>query len=443
MNFFSSMTALRALVRKDLILFFSNRRALLITMVMPIVLGAFMGYVFGGSGKGERGKISIAVVTEDTSEIGKKIAAEIKADTLLDVKELPLAEARELVSKGKLALAIEIPAGFGEAAGAALFSGHDKPLMPIFFDPSQNTVLAMVKGILTQHVMQVVSAEMFGGSGGRKFIDSTMQQLEQREAKDGKDGANSELHSFLGSLKKFQQSGAAGSTTTADGGAAAGKGGLTMPYTTMEEEITSGPKFNGYGHSFGGMSVQFILMLGIAFGVDILVARRDGMWNRLLAAPITLNTILLARALSGAIIAFVVYCAIFAVAGVMFHVPVSNPLGFVGIGACFSLMVACFGLLIAAFGKTPDAARSIAMFVTLILVMLGGAWVPSFMFPAWMQSLTLYVPTRWAIDGIAAMTWRGLGMDVALQTMGVLLAFTAAFGALAFWKFGRDGLQNG
>ncbi len=67
--------------------------------------------------------------------------------------------------------------------------------------------------------------------------------------------------------------------------------------------------------------------------------------------------------------------------------------------------------------------------------MLGGAWVPSFIFPEWLQSATLVVPTRWAIDGLAAMTWRGLGIDAALAPMGVLLAFAAGFAALAFWRF--------
>lgn len=39
------MTAPIALIRKDLILFLSNRRALLLSLLMPVVLGAFFGYL--------------------------------------------------------------------------------------------------------------------------------------------------------------------------------------------------------------------------------------------------------------------------------------------------------------------------------------------------------------------------------------------------------------
>ena len=84
-------------------------------------------------------------------------------------------------------------------------------------------------------------------------------------------------------------------------------------------------------------------------------------------------------------------------------------------------MTSSFGLLIAAIGKTPEATRGLAIFATLIMVMLGGAWVPSFVFPQWLQTATLVVPTRWAVDGLDAMTWRGLGFEAAIGPIAALL----------------------
>jgi hypothetical protein len=37
--------------------------------------------------------------------------------------------------------------------------------------------------------------------------------------------------------------------------------------------------------------------------------------------------------------------------------------------------------MIAALGRTPEATRGLAILATLLMVMLGGAWVPSFIFP--------------------------------------------------------------
>ena len=64
----------------------------------------------------------------------------------------------------------------------------------------------------------------------------------------------------------------------------------------------------------------------------------------------------------------------------VFGVHIASLPGFIGLALCFGMLTASLGLLIAAFGKTPEAARRIAMFAVLIMVMLGGAWMPSFLF---------------------------------------------------------------
>ena len=85
--------------------------------------------------------------------------------------------------------------------------------------------------------------------------------------------------------------------------------------------------------------------------------------------------------------------------------------------------------------QTPEGTRGLAVLVTLVLVMLGGAWGPSFIFPEWLQKISLVVPTRWAVDGLDAMTWRGPVFGAALLPIGVMLAFSAIFTALAVMRF--------
>ncbi len=110
-------------------------------------------------------------------------------------------------------------------------------------------------------------------------------------------------------------------------------------------------------------------------------------------------------------------------------------IGFVAVLVAFALLTASFGLMIASLGKTPEATRGLAILATLLMVMLGGAWVPSFIFPAWLQTVSMFVPTRWAIDGLDAMTWRGLPLQDALLPVAAMLAFTAAFAAIAIARF--------
>jgi ABC-2 type transport system permease protein len=345
---------------------------------------------------------------------------------------MTMADAEKAVRKGEQKVAIVLPGGFGEAAGAALFGGGEKPAVQLMYDPSQPAVLAMVKGMLTQQVMSVVSAEMFGGKMGQELTQRSLRQLDDKAQTDPDSKV---LRDMLASVQKFQ-------ALPQKGGAQAGAAkGLSMPFTTTDRQLTSGPAeqgYNAYAHAFAGMGVQFILFMGIDMGISILLAQRSGVWNRLLAAPVGLTQVLLARAASGAIIAAGLLCTMFVVAVLVFGVHVASLAGFIGMALCFAVLTASLGLFIAAFGKTPEAARRIAMFVVLIMVMLGGAWVPSFMFPEWMQRLTVAVPTRWAIDGLDAVTWRGLDAAAAAPAMGVQLGFALVFAVLAVWKFRRE-----
>lgn len=194
--------------------------------------------------------------------------------------------------------------------------------------------------------------------------------------------------------------------------------------------------YNGYAHSFAGMSVQFLLFMAIDAGITILMLQRQGIWNRLIAAPINFSWIILARAVSCALIALFLLCVIFGIGSLLFGVQIrGNLFAFFLLCLVFSLMTASFGLVIAAFGKTPEAARGIATFATLIMVMLSGAWMPAFLFPAWLQQLTLLIPLRWAVDGFDAMTWRGLGWAEAGPAILVQAGFTILFAALALWRF--------
>ena len=74
-------TAFWALVRRDLKLFFKDRRAVLMTMVAPILIGSFFGYLFGGvPGSGETSRVPVALIDEDQSAASKRLASSIAGD---------------------------------------------------------------------------------------------------------------------------------------------------------------------------------------------------------------------------------------------------------------------------------------------------------------------------------------------------------------------------
>ena len=194
--------------------------------------------------------------------------------------------------------------------------------------------------------------------------------------------------------------------------------------------------YNGYAHSFAGMAIQFLLFAMANMGVEMLLERQRGLWKRLRSAPVSKLTLLGGKAVSGTIIALLILLVSFGFAMAVFGVRIEGSiLGFLGISIACSVMAATFGLLVAALGNTPATARGVTMLAVLMMVMLGGAWVPTFIFPAWLQQFTTIIPVRWAVDGLDAMTWRGIGLSGAIMPTLVLLGFAAAFGAIAASRF--------
>lgn len=426
------MTPFIALVRKDLKLFFSDRRAIMISLVVPIVLASFLGYLFGGRPNAETSRMPILAIDQDGSDISRALIADLAADKNLDVKPSELDAARTAVRKGKATAAIVIPKDFGTNAGHALFAGGTKPEVGVLYDPSHAMEVGMVKGILSGAVMQAVSKEMFSGKMGSAMINESIGQVENNPGIPAAD--RTALRDMLSSVGKWNEQQQADKTS----GQPSPVGGLTLPFQTRDEAITSGigEQYNGYAHSFAGMGVQFILFMGLDVGVTLLLLRQTGLWQRLRAAPLSRTALLGSRALSAALIAGFILTVLFTFARVAFGVHIRGSLlGFIAVCAAFSLMTATFGLMIAALGETPEATRGYSVMATLIMVMLGGAWAPSFLFPKWLQQLTLVVPTRWAMDGLDAMTWRGLDITSALIPAGILLLFSLLFGTVAVLRF--------
>jgi ABC-type Na+ efflux pump permease subunit len=422
------LTPLFAMIRKDLQLFFSDRRSVIVSFVVPIAIASFFGSIFSGASRnGEPARIAVMMVDHDGSAISKAIVAGAQGDRNFKVTIADDETARDSVRRGKTSVAVLIPEGFGDRSGEALFGNGEKPELQTLYDPSRATELAMVRGIMTQHVMESVTREMFGGAQGRAYLEKSIPQI---EASTMNAQEKAVLLQLLRSVNGYYGAGGAGRAGRA--------AGLTMPYVVKEEAVTarSNVAYNGYAHSFAGMGIQFLLFAMANLGVEMLLERQRGLWKRLRSAPVSRGTLLLGKGVSGAIISLLILGVSFTFAMIVFGVRVDGGwAGFIGVAVACSLMASAFGILVAALGNTPATARGVTTLAVLMMVMLGGAWVPTFIFPAWLQQFTLVVPVRWAVDGLDAMTWRGMGSSGAIAPILVLLAFAGAFALAAALRF--------
>src|SRR3954463_15001187 len=105
------------LILKDLKVFFSDRRALLISMLVPIGIASFMAGIFGNVGKAAGDvRMSLLVVDQDNSEVSHQVVENLRKSSNIKPQVLTLLKASEEVKNGKSAVALVLPEGFGSQA---------------------------------------------------------------------------------------------------------------------------------------------------------------------------------------------------------------------------------------------------------------------------------------------------------------------------------------
>jgi ABC-2 type transport system permease protein len=423
-------TAIRALIRNDLRLYRSDRRAVIVGILMPILVAAFFGYLFRQNDSSEEaGKVPIAVVDEDGSAVTRAIITQISGDSLLQVTPLARDAAREQVRKGTQQAAAVFPMGFGERSVGALFTGRDKPKVELFVDPSQAMSSRLVQGLLAQYSMQEISKEAFNGAMGKQNLDRLITDLGTQPATEQRRDLMDVLQAAR-RLNDLQATAADGQSDT--------RPALSIPYEVAATSVTAstGTPYNSFAHSFAGMSVQFILMAGVDAGILLLLLRQRGLWQRIRAAPLGRGEFILSRMISTALISAFQLLVIYLVAATVFGVRIQGSLpGFIFVAVAFCLLNAAFGLMLATLGRSASATRGVSIMVMLLLVMMGGAWVPTFVFPQWLQTAAHYTPTYWAVTGLDAMTWRGLPFTDSLLPSAVLCGTALLCLIVAIWRF--------
>ncbi|MGH9205894.1 MAG: ABC transporter permease, partial [Acidimicrobiales bacterium] len=74
---------------------------------------------------------------------------------------------------------------------------------------------------------------------------------------------------------------------------------------------------------------------------------------------------------------------------------------------------------------------------------IGGAFVPFNLLPGWARTIAPMTPTYWAMRGMNSVVLGGRGMSGVAASIGVLLAMTVLFVAVALQRLRFDQTKTG
>lgn len=427
-------TQIKALMRAELKLFFGDSRAVILYVAVPVFIASFIGSVTGGGPAKGSGGVRVWIADLDGSAVSRGVVSNFVSDPAFRVTVTNEAAVRAQVLAGRVPVGLVLPERFGLDAPVGLFDTNRRPRIGVLYDPSRQIERQMVQGMLVPKVVQAVVQDAFSWAGASAFLGERLAELEGATGMTRQE--RSLYRRMLEPVREWVTSRAEGSGTNV-----AGMGRdleLPMPFDVASEAVTAKAEaqYNGYAHSFAGIGLQFVLMSMVDLAIGLLRERESGWFRRLRASPLTRRSLLASKAGAYGLVSMMSLGACMAFSMLVFGVRVQGSwTGFLICLVLASAMSAALGLMLAAIGRTQGGTRGISIAVILVLVMLGGAWMPTFIFPGWLQTVSLFTPTRWAIDAFDAMTWRGLGLEALVLPATAMVAWTCVFSAVALWKF--------
>jgi ABC-2 type transport system permease protein len=188
----------------------------------------------------------------------------------------------------------------------------------------------------------------------------------------------------------------------------------------------------------GGWAIQFLLFSLNASVAGLFRERDTGIFQRVLAAPVSRAQILWSKFFFGVAIGVLQLVALFIAGGEIYGIEVLPHLHLLAL-VCVFAAAACtaFAMLVTALVPNAEAASGLATFVIMLMSAVGGAWFPLTFLPAFIQQISKFTLVYWSMEGFSAVLWAGQGFVQILPIIGVLAGIAAGVMTIAIWRFNR------
>ncbi len=408
---------------KDMKLFFSDRGAVIMSFLVPVLMALLFGFTFGGGGESiiEDLEINFDVADNDKSEISEKIVKAIEDDDILILNSVSEEDAYKHVIGGKRSVALIIPDGFGEK----VIAGDDADLK-LIYDPSNQLENGLIQGKMQQILFTSDLAEYFMPNMIEKLL---RQQGESEE--------NIKVARFYIDKYIVPQMGGANKDKS-DSSDESGAQSMDAMFDDLPIKITSEQVVGqdvsssaGYVQAVVSAMVMFLLF-GISFGAGTLLReKQSGTLKRLLTSPLSVEGILTAKLLGLMTTGMMQIYFMLIFGWIVFKLEIwSYPFQLFLMALATSLMASGLGIMLAGIAKSEEQIGSLAPLVILSLSAIGGAMVPRFIMPKILLQIGVISPITWAVDGFHNVFWQHQGLMGMLPQFGMLIAFALAFLAI-------------
>ena len=375
------MRQLLALTGSDLLQRVRDKSVIIFALVVPLALMTVFNLIFSATEEIELEPVTVAISAPLDDDLAQRLVAVVRgldgADGLdVTLEEVDASTGRTRVDDGDAAIALVVPAGFGEAAR----TGEPVTVEAVRGDEAgieADIVLSVVDGVLQQYASGAVTARAGLAEG-----------VPPEE---------------LGALVEQATSGGA-AYDLASGEAS-------------DEQLTSGAAL------VAGQAGLFLLFT-VGFGVTgLLLERENGTLSRLRSMPIPRWTIVTSKALVSLILGVVSTTILLALGSVLFDADFGSVPAVAALVVCAATAGTSVMFLIVRVAHTSEQAGIATSIVALVLGIGGGAFFPVASAGAIARLLDL-TPVAALLRGLGTTSGGGGVADIGAP-VAIMLGFAA------------------
>ncbi len=401
------------ITRKEIKLFFNDKRAMMLSFLLPIALITLFAMAFGAIGGDEESSpIYLVVVDEDQSAFSKNFISTLDTTKSLSIEKMNFEDAQKEVKKGDAAALLVFHKGIEDS----MHNGNALPI-ELQYDASREAEVGLLQQALISKLMSSMGASFFQQQAIQQFewqfpmLDSATSVMIKKQI--------AEVLSSPLSLRR-------------------GAGGEVIKMTALVQDKDNAA---GLVQAVAGNAMIVLLFSVAAMGAGILEEKEEGTLKKLLYSPIKPQQILFGKMFSAIIISILQLIVMFLFAWLAFGLDI-----FINIPSLIIMILATafavsgVGLFLASIARTRQQVQGLSSLIILTMSALGGSMVPLFIMPMFMQQLAKISLNYWSMQGFFDIFWRQLPTNdpVFLSRIAVLLLFGIVLTTVSMFLLRRN-----
>ncbi|RLF46385.1 MAG: ABC transporter permease [Thermoplasmata archaeon] len=369
---------------KDLLTFFRSPARLAVFVIMPLFMMILTGYIFPSESSLQN--TDIAVSNAGGAELDSMILHILKEDIGFKVVNASgVEDIKNLIKEGKVSGGIVIPSDF-----AYNISHQKQSHVTIITDQTNPQISMLLSSVFN------------------KLIENISTQL-----------AISNVNATVGNQETARN--------------------LVEPITIKTEKMVDVDPDNYIEFMAPGLMAMIVMtssMTGLASAISR--EREKGTMDGILAAPISRFSIIIGKSISQGVRAFIQAMIVLILAVALFHVKIFGSIGLsllILVIGIFSFMG--IGILISSISKEQETASMIMMTLMFPMMFLSGVFFPIQQMPAFMQTISKFIPLTYMADSLRRVMVLGVGFGSIATNIYIMIAYGIIFTLLAVPLFSK------